>query len=350
MKRLANLVIALGLLCAAGNRHTVAGEHPAWKTNLRDLGFSMMEPIMYDEALTQIACGSPDEIVVVDSPPLITGMTFTVKAFALDAHSGQVVREREWPQPWVPPVPNLSATASGKYLTDTGDGPRAFSLGLKDILEPPPCSGVASVDGRYFLLHVSHIQGYKGHAQRLMCDVDSCQPTGAEFGNPNVESIAGGRIATVGYKDGQAHVRVEGKDGSFNPYVGCSDARPRFVSDSLLAVFACGKIQVVDLSGGVLFSAPRLTRGRPLAAAARDGSRFATLELFYGWGDSPKLHHERVRVFDIAEKKEIFSVDIHEWHSDFGHSGMALAPDGSGLAVNSVGVVQYFRLPPKHTS
>jgi hypothetical protein len=294
------------------------------------------------EAARQIAFGTIDELVVLSGTGHGSGET---RAFVLDTASGSLVAKKEWREKYVGHS-SIFASARGIYLTSGLDGPVAYSAGLREQLpKPPEYVENLSQDGRYFTIS----KGERGRAVQAIVDIETFRETGVEVVNTSVDSIGSNRLASVVLlPDDQGAVKVADSTGTLYPFTGpCRAIRPRFVAPDVVAVFGCHRLEVVTLSGERLFGTGLEPEDRYVAAAARDGSRFATIAPHFGIGCDGKVCFETVRVFDIAARREVFSTEVHEWHGTDGGSGIALSPDGLALAVNSVGIVRYFRLPPK---
>ena len=317
---------------------------PAWKTNLREAGFFRISRPGALEAIKQMAFGNSEELVVISQSGL-NDKPVKVKAFVLSTASGKVVNTREWALKDALST-EIFSTPGGSYLTPTADGPTAFSAGLRDVLpQPSHYVSMMSPDARYYFIS----KGERGHKITALVETETDRETGVEVVNKPIESIGSNWIATVGFMpDGRASVSLAGSSETLHPYAGtCREVSPRFVSEKAIALIGCEQLEVRSLSGEPIFATTLPGDVEHLIAPSRDGSRFATLTSHHGWGCDPKLCFEKVSVFDMQERREVFSTEIHEWHESYGASGIALSPDGLALAVNSVGVVQLFRLPPK---
>jgi hypothetical protein len=116
---------------------------------------------------------------------------------------------------------------------------------------------------------------------------------------------------------------------------------------NVIAVVGCDHVEVVEVFGGRRFRHSTEAHHTRFAGASRDGNRFVVAETFYGWGDEPPLRSERFSVIDVRAGAPILSVKVKQLRGRRrGHSGAALAPNGSLLAINSLGVVQVFEILP----
>ena len=338
------VAMTVGSVSGAGAQPHSDGRGPAWRLDLRPSGYAD-EGFTAPDALTaadQIAFGSPEELVVVRD----TGTArkpVEVRAFVIDTISGKLVGQREWTRK--SGRGNITATADGKYLSYTSDGQDVFTAGLATSERISQAVRMVSPDGRYFTTW----EAVPGHSITRFFDAASFAPTGAEFTSKTVDSIAADRIAymTVLGDKRRAAVAETVPSRAYAFTTTCKEIRPRFISDEVLVVFGCDRIDVVTRLADRLFSAD-LERGtRWIAPASRDGSRFAIQSPQFGGGEFARIRSETVRVFDVQQRREVFMITVQEGHGQNGESGIALSPDGMALAVNSVGIVQYFRLPPK---
>lgn len=317
-------------------------KRPAWASDLRKMGFIVNDfaPPEVVEATRQIAFGTADELVVVSSRASFAKPD-VVRAFLLEAKSGAVVSTEKWTAKGLPYV---FATADGRYAAVTETGLVAYSAGLKEVLATAGQSArMASPDGR----SLAAWKSVPGHGVTSFIDAKSLRPTGVEYLDTNVLSISQNQIAYTAYASGSPNpaVHVRGPTGSASVYrTECSEVQPNFISENVLAVLGCDQVDVITSEGERLFS--HATEGdSTFAGASRDGSRFAIVEAFYGSGHDPKLRAERFIVFDVRTRKPVFTTDIVELRGrERGRSGAALSPDGSALAVNSLGIVRLFHI------
>jgi hypothetical protein len=164
-----------------------------------------------------------------------------------------------------------------------------------------------------------------------------------------VWSVADNRIAHSALRNSKGIVLIEDISKQMPEFeTDCQniDVRPNFITSDLLAVLGCRRLDVVSLRSGKVFSSTLEGEQAFFVAASRDGSRFAIMQIFALPGDPPSVSKERITVFDVAQRKAVFLTDISELRgSTLGESsGVALSPDGSRLAINSVGVVRLFAL------
>lgn len=350
VKRLGALILLLAAATAAGfvggarALADTAEGGPAWKLDLRPSGYSD-EDFTAPDAITaadQIAFGSPEELVVVRDTG-VARKPIQVRAFVINAVSGKLTGRQEWTRRNGPA--NIHATAHGTYLAYTSDGQAVFTAGLERTERISQAVRMVSPDGCYFTTS----EAVPGHAITRFFDAASFDPTGTEFVNMTVDSIAADRIAYMAVQGDKRRVAVvETAQSRAYPFsTTCKVIQPRFISDGVLAVFGCNRLDVVTISGDSLFSTDIERETRWMAVASRDGSRFAIQSPHLGGGEFTRIQSETVRVFDVEQRREVFATAVQERHGRKGESGVALSPDGKALAVNSVGIVQYFRLPPK---
>jgi hypothetical protein len=324
-----------------GEAASIAGKRPAWTIDLRESGYPVDArlPGVY-EAVRLIAFGSADEIVVIGAESLFPEPGL-VRAFVLDAKSGRIADSRQWTGRG---SAYIFPTAKGDYAAATETGLVLYSPGLKEALAKSPHSArLASPDGRSLAAWMQ----VPGHGLTLFLDTASLRPTGVKFLDKNVESISRECIASNGSAAGAPAVLVEWPAETKTAYrTGCSERQPRFVSEDVLAIIGCDRVDVINTAAERLFTFS--TDGdAAFVNASRDGSRFAIVEAFFGYGIHGKLRSERFTVYDVGSRQPIFSTVIAELRGqDFARTGAALSPDGSALAVNSLGIVRLFDLKP----
>ena len=313
-----------------------------WRTELRISGqnWDDLHTPAFFQATRQIAFGSNSELVVAkDSGPF--AKPNEVHGFVLDPKSGKLLREAHWTSgSW----PFLFATSSGKYAVVTEAGMTLYSQGLQSAI----ATGIhtadkVSPDGRY----LSAPESIPGHGVTIFIDAETLKPNGTRFQDTYVWSIADNRIAYSAFRGKEGVVLVGDNIRQLPEYqTDCKDVRPNFITSDLLAVLGCERLDVVSLTSGKTFTFALRGSEAFFAAASRDGTRFAVMQVFTRQGDPPSLSLERVTVFDVARRKPVFATDIFDLKGSTtgASSGVALAPDGSSLAINSAGVVRLFAL------
>ena len=318
--------------------------NPIWTTDLRALGFfrDQFSPPGAVTAVRQIAFGSEKELVVISDQGAVPKQPNPVRAYALDAQTGKVLRQENWDSHF---HPYIFPTAAGNYVANTFDGIRLYAPGLERVIRSLGDSAEdVSPDGRVITVW----GGVPGHAVTRFLDADTLEPTGAEFINKAVDSIGSNRIVYVGHRNRSpgASVFVDDATDDIAPYdTSCKEVRPRFVSNDILAVFGCGHLTLVTVQGKVLFTTRVSDASRWLAPASRDGRRFALLSTYESAAHWSKTCFERVDVFDLTKRDVILKAEIRACGGTNGESGVAISPEGRLLAVNSQGLVQVFRLP-----
>jgi hypothetical protein len=315
----------------------IGGGEPVWVADLRHLGLGSegARALGTIDASRQLAFGSNDELVVIGdsggpSPEQ------TVRGFALESRSGTMFRTAEWRRKhWS----CVLGTSSGAYAVTTETGLSLYSSGLKEVVTTSAYSArLASPDGRYLLASEGD--------STLLLDASSLQATGVQFRRHSVDSFVGDRIAYTGYvnRSREASVLFDDVDEKLPAYqTDCQEVRPHFLSSDVLAVLGCGRFEVIRIGGERLFSGS--THG-VFAAVSRDGTRFAIVEAVFGLGSHAKLSSEDIRVFDAKLGREVFATRVQELRGlEDANSGVTLSPDGSRLAVNSLGIVRLYDLP-----
>jgi hypothetical protein len=260
----------------------------------------------------------------------------------MDARDGGILKEAQWTSgSW----PFLFATATGKYAVNTESGMAVYSQGLQTILATGShVADKVSPEGRF----LSATETISGHGTTLLIDADTLKPNGAEFRNLYVWSISENRVVSSALRNGRGIVLVTDLGKQLPEYeTDCREIRPDFITNELLAVVGCERVDVVSLTTGKVFSLPTEGGEAFFAAASRDGSRFVIMQSFERAGDPPTLSAERVTVVDVVQRRPVFLTDISDLRgSRSGEaSGAALSPNGSSLAINSAGVVRLFPLP-----
>jgi hypothetical protein len=313
-----------------------------WRTNLRDSNHNWddLNTPAFFQATRQIAFGSSAELVVAkDSGPF--AKPNEVRGFVLDAKSGKILREAHWTSgSW----PFLFATSNGKYAVVTEAGMALYSQGLRSAI----ATGIhtadkVSTDGRY----LSASESIPGHGVTIFIDAETLKPNGAQFQDVYVWSIADNRVASSAWRGEQGVVLVKDSSKQVPDYqTDCKYVRPNFITSDLLAVLGCARLDVVSLTSGKTFTSALKGAEAFFAAASRDGTRFAVIQVFSRPGDPPSLSLERITVFDVNQRKPVFATDISDLKGSTtgASSGVALSPDGSALAINSAGVVRLFAL------
>ena len=318
---------------------------PLWTTDLRGLGFpsNRDHPTGVLTAINQIAFGSNAELVVIGDEDPLPDARGQVRAYVLEAKTGQVLTQKSW---MAKGRPSLFATAKGQYVADTSNGLVLYSSGLERILARyDDAAEMASPDGRV----VTVWGGVPGRAVTTFLDADTLRPTGAEFINKAIDSVALDRIAYVAFYGSNAphaSVLIDDAHEEVKPVdTDCREVRPRFVSQGVLAVFGCNRLKVITDQGQVLFTTPALDSSRWVAPASRDGRRFAVIDTYESEAHWSTVCFERVRVFDTTTGHVSFRAEFHDLRGTLGGSGVALSPDGSLIAVNSLGIVRVFAIP-----
>ncbi len=340
----------LGLVLTAGPSLTIAGSEGVtmvtreakWTTNLRTQGYTFDELTAPGGLVPnqQIAFGGDDELVVTNDRGSMLKPN-RVHAFILETKSGNCVGGDDW---GTRGFSSIFGTTGAGYVVKADVGIARYSSGLRKVVATSPHSArMISPDRRTLASWVRR----SGHGVTSIVDAETLRPLGVEFLDENVTSICGDQVAYINYANRSRNASVMIRDGKtkFPPYeTECDEVQPHFLSKGALAIFGCGRVEVIRIGEGRQFVVK--TDGEGIfAAASQDGGRFAFSEVFRGKSDEAKLLSERVSVVDVLQGKAIFVTEIKElrgWKS--GESGVALSPNGSLLAVNSAGIVRLFSL------
>jgi hypothetical protein len=319
-----------------------------WRTDLRNSSHNWddLHTPAFFQATRQIAFGSSAELVVVkDSGPF--AKPNEVHGFVLDAKNGKVLREADWSSGY---WPFLFATSNGKYAVVTDAGMALYSEGLQSaVATGAHTADKVSPDGRY----LSASESIPGHGVTIFIDAETLKPSGTQFQDVYVWSIADNRVAYSAFRREKGVVLVKDIVKQMPEYeTDCKGVRPNFITSDLLAVIGCERLDVVSLTSGKTFTSTLKGADALFAAVSRDGSRFAVIQVFARPGDPPSLSLERVTVFDVARQKAVFATDISDLKGSTtgASSGVALSPDGASLAINSAGIVRLFALQVRQNS
>jgi hypothetical protein len=316
--------------------------------NFAAYAFSRPDPFTADR---QIAFGSNDELVVVRSEETCNSET-AVNAVVLNAQSGEIVDYAAW---WTKCWAYVFPTAQGRYAVVTNNGMALYSPGLKEVVATiaDVAADKATPDGRL----LAAWRSIPGHGVTWFLDADTLRSTGTKVLDQYARSVAENRVASLAYPlgpDQRPHNEsVYFSDGKSTVPVydtGCpKQSQVQFISSDTMAVLACGRLRVVNATGGELFSEEvNPSQGSTLSAISRDGRRFALRQVFERPGDPPTTCTERITVFDLQQRRAVFAVDLNDLKgmtAGSPASGVALSPNGSLLAVNSRAVVRLYRLP-----
>jgi hypothetical protein len=274
-----------------------------------------------------------------DHPGPVTG-------FVLDPSSGQIVNRTTWRAKG---APFIFATNAGNYAINTESGLVLYSAGLRTVkVSVPYLAKLASPDGTAFAAWKA-VPG--PHGLTYFLDAGTLHPTGVEYLDMNIDTISRDRCAFTPIVNGSQTVQVLAPAEVVSTYnTKCAEPRPHFLSMDVLAVAGCDRVDVIDTSHGLRFAYRTEAYDTNFAGASRDGRRFVMAEAFYGRGDEPKLRFERFTVIDLGAHGALLSVEINELRGRRrGASGAALSPDGSLLAINSLGIVQLFQVSTQAT-
>lgn len=327
---------------------TTRKPRPLWTADLREEGYAADQFVARGAhtANRQIVFGSMAELVVANDANTSFARPGPATGFVLDTTSGQIVSKATWR---AKSFPYIFATDVGHYAVNTENGLALYAAGLRMVKVTVPYSvKLASPDGTSFAARKS-VPG--PHGVTYFLNAETLQPNGVEYLDKSVDSICRDRIAYTPFIKSSNTVRVRSPSDVVSTYnTDCSEPRPHFLSMNVLAVSGCDRVDVIDTNQGLRFSHRTDAHDTNFAGASRDGSRFVIAEAFYGRGHHPKLRFERFTVLDVEARTSVLTVEIRKLRGRrTGASGAALAPDGSLLAINSLGVVQLFKVSTRDT-
>lgn len=315
-------------------RVQVAGE-PVWTVDLNEQGYRW-----YNDAHgaggdedTDIAFGSNTDLVVL-------GYDTNVRAFVIDPQSGKVSRTREWPR----------RSGSAVFATDGGNyavldkGTVVYGPGLVDeVARSPQWVSLVSPNGRRFAASTHPVK----ETVWITMDAETLAETGV-ISAFHEGSLAERSIATlvVGRQQGPlVEIETIGRDPViYQPKWGTG--YPVFASENVVVVLGPDCFDVITIDGELLFSGPGGWQEETHISTSRDGRRMAVTRGHYSGHMRRELKSEQVTVFDLRAKASIWTVEHKGMKGAFmEHSGVALSPDGTLLAISSRGHVRLFRMP-----
>ncbi|MGH9869816.1 MAG: hypothetical protein ACREAA_16850 [Candidatus Polarisedimenticolia bacterium] len=332
------------VILAAPSQSTSSAAHkgkPSWKTNLKRFGVTGEPPGGIYEAVRQMAFGDNDEIVVLFPANQGVGPGEVI-GVALDRSSGQITHRASWQSlGWQ----YVFGTREGQYAVVTTEGTALYSRGLKSILARNGGSvKLAAPDGASLAVWRREQVDGVNRGITAFLDTKDLRPLGIEYVNKHVDSISRTLIANTGIRNKDLFLELWSPSENLLTQRLACNGYPQFVSNEALVMVGSDCVEVMSTTGERLFQASDLDNPS-FAAASRDGRRFAIVEALYAKGIDPGLKAEKFTVFGVHERSAVFSTMIKELREEkWGRSGAALSPDGSALAVNSLGVVQLFVL------
>jgi len=320
-------------------------EKALWTANLRTTvnNWDEFHTPAFFLAQRQIAFGSDAELIIAkDSGPF--AKPNQVHGYILNAASGKVLGDKEWTSG---SRPFLFATHEGKYAVVNDVGMTLYSQGFHNIVATgTDVADKISPDGRY----LSSSKSVPGHGITILIDATTLKPTGIEFRDIYVWSIAENRIASSAFRGSDGVMLVSSPTKQlWEHQTDCKEARPNFITNDVLALVGCERLDVVSMTRGNIFSSTLKGDAAFFAAVSRNRERFAVLQIFTSPGDPPSVSMERISVFDADKQQPIFTTDVSDLKgfNPGASSGVALSPNGSSLAINSAGIVRLFALSPK---
>ena len=314
-----------------------ASPRPLWTRDLREYGSqgARIDTVLAMEASRRIVFGSANELLVV-SPREEPVDPFEVQGFVLDAKKGSLLAKRSWTSRDTYAV---FGTPRGRYVVNTAGGIQLLDSELKEILTTETGPAEMASPGRRMIAVRSLAAGHRGV---IFLDAETLRPAGLEFTGVPVHSIASDRVAFAGSLDDPHKTSLIVRDSRGDKRVfesTCREIAARFISDTMIALVGCSRLEVVSLDGKRLFSAK--SDGGDVASVACDGSRFVIVEQ-----DGPVERAETIKVFDVRKKQVVARLDASDSTvEDAGLAGVGLAPDGSLLGVVRGDLVQVFELP-----
>jgi len=318
-----------------------ASPRTLWTRDLREYGSqgAQIDTVLAMEASRRIDFGSANELLVV-SPREAPVDPFEVQAFVLDSRTGSLLAKRSWTSQDIYAV---FGTPQGRYVVNTAGGVQLLDSGLKEVLKTRAGPAEMASPGR----RVIAVRDFEvGHRGVIFVDSETLRPAGLEFPGVAVHSIASDRVAFAGALNDSHRTSLIVRDARGDKPVyesTCHEIAARFISDTVVVLVGCNRIDVVTLHGKRLFSAE--SDGGDVASVSRDGSRFVIVEQ-----DGPVERAETIKVFDVRKKEIVARLEASDSTvEDLGLAGVSLAPDGSLLGVVRRDLVQVFDLtaPPR---
>jgi hypothetical protein len=309
---------------------------PVWTVDLRGHGYEV-----YSDG--QAPQGSDKDLAFRDNGEMVVlGYTSKVRAFVIDTQSGRVVRTRDWIRRGDSAV---FATSEGNYAVLDG-GTILYGPGLVDeVFRSPHFVSMVSPNGRRFAARTNPVRG----TVWIAIDADTLAESGTLphfYDGTLAEQSTAQVVLRAGQGPSVEIATMDKTPAMYQPNWG--KGRPYFVSENVLVVRGPERFDVITIDGQRLFTEPGGWNDGTHISTSRDGRRMAVTRERYS-GHWQLLKSEQVTVFDLEAKRAIWTVKNKEMKGSFSdHSGIALSPDGSLLAIHSRGIVKIFRVP--HTA
>lgn len=341
-----------GTMNGASARPISAGK-PEWRVDLRHQGYKGDPTDKHGggELDTGLAFGSNSELVVMDhwvNDPSVDPNEGSTRAFVIETKSGSVVRKRSWMRKRSgigSPGGVVLATASGNYAIHD-KGTVLYGSGLaEEIARSPHWVEKISQGGARFAAPTRPVKAEVW----ISMDAETLAEAGVLQGfQRNRSSLSDHRLASLVLRAGQEPaIEIESIDAKPVRYLfPAGEKWPVFVSETRLVVVGMPRSDLVGIDGALVLSGlagwePHQVRVTP----SRGGRRMAVTEGSYS-GHWSLLKAERITVYDLEMATPIWTVKHNLMKGAFsGHSGIALSPDGSLIAINSSGIITLYRLP-----
>jgi hypothetical protein len=340
MLRWSVLVCGFGVLISTSLAAGRNGTAPVWSIALKanTPGIEINDEVALVGSPSLIVFGSNSEIVVLGHQPITIGhMDQQVTAYALDAATGEIRGKREWTNYGSSAV---FASADGKYAV-IDHGTRLYSAGLTDeVARTTKAVRCASPDGGRFAA-VFRPNKAEEWASLSSESLDE-QGVLVDVASPSIsdDSLAGTRRT----RSGSSEIVIESPNRApviYTPKWGTG--RPQFVSNSVILVIGHRNYDAVSKEGKCIFTGT-LSDDQPYVTSSRAGNRVAIVERSYR-GSREELTGESVRVLDLGDGRVVWSLALTALRGQYENvSQVALSPDGTSIAVLSLGQVTLYRI------
>jgi hypothetical protein len=328
--------VLIGTSLAAGRNSSA----PVWSIKLKanTPGIEINDEVALVGSPSLIAFGSNSEIVVLGHQPITIGhMDQQVTAYALDGTTGEIRGKREWTNYGSSAV---FASADGKYAV-IDHGTRLYSAGLTaEVARTTKTVKCASPDGGRFAAVFRPNKAEEWAAlssesldeQGMLIDVASLSISD--------DSISGTRRT----RSGSSEIVIESPDRApviYTPMWG--SGHPQFVSNAIILVTGPRNYDAISKEGKRIYTGT-LSDDQPYITASRAGNRVAIVERSYSGGQE-ELTGESVRVLDLGDGRVVWSLALKALRGQYENvSQVALSPDGTSIAVLSLGQVTLYRI------
>lgn len=376
---------SLGLGHKVEGRADSDSHGPAWKFDLRSVGFTGFAPKQEQWGLNlrlNPICFISDDVLIAtfitreevttlarrDQPGEL--LPLRLHGIFLDAATGQVRNTKEWSI--TRPRGGIIAAGEGRFVVLTPEISALYSpkfeqlktLSLSSEQRSHLWDLYPSPSGKSLLAEYHYPD-----ALYQWIDTNSLQPQPAwkDERLPSAVSISDGELTFFSQefmKSQNVYVnRVIVKSRTGGERVICHETGqgascgiPHFLNNELLALWMPHGVSVLPKAGGNPLLAASFHDDEwigQLFYPSSDGNRFA-VTVWTHKGGSAFLdidYHavlKRIVVYDLPSQHVAFTLDAKQQKIRT-VSGVALSPDGSLMAILTDGVVEVYQLPPEHT-